>query len=272
MTTFDERGIALNLGRELMTSWVGTEDMPPGLRELAGMALDRYPGSASMAHRLEDLGGYGLLLAVRSIETAAGLIARLSLGHDAPPALTEHRDRARHVAWHFPEEAELKEAVGSPHAARWWAAFYLDRPPGRDGLLREQPAPRPDGRCSPRQRLEALRRLPAFLDGLARESELPPLAVSEAQTARAELRPSRWLELQFHEVSAPELIRAFEGLERGCQLVEAVSDGVFAAGPRSQALAQTLRSHLPRGEEFPVSGFDEQRRGSWIDWLLSGCV
>lgn len=272
MTTFHERRIALNLGRELMASWTDAEEMPSSLRELAGVALGHYPGSTSIAHRLEDLEGYRLLLAVRSIEAAAGLIARFSPARDVPQALTEHRDRARHVAWHFPERVDLEEAVGRPHAARWWAAFYLDRPPGRDGLLREQPAPRPDRHCSSEQRIDALRRLPLFLDGLARDSESSPLAVSEAQTARAGLPPSQWLELQFSEISRPELIRAFEGLERGCQFVEAISDSVFAAGPHSQALAGKLRQHLPRGDEFPVNGFDQERSGGWIDWLMSGRV
>ena len=271
MSTFEERLRALQDARAWM---VAVQAMPAAnttlkaLQDQATGSLQDYPSEAQIAGRLIDLRGYRLLLAVGCIERVRGLIDSIHSAAGQRPEWCDHALEAKRIARHFPELGELAPAVRTPQAARAWAAFYLDRAPGRMGLLLAGDPPPWSG--SSRGRREALRVLPSLLQRLARDPLLSALGLSDIQQlllqlpSRAE-QGSRWAGMsvaRFNEVMA--------AVQRACQLVEAVVDGIWGASQPSRILASRWGRHLPNSEGFPVASSLAGAMQAWRDWLW-GC-
>jgi hypothetical protein len=265
MTTIDERIAALKAARALLESLAQAPDGSAAAR-YGRWYLQDYPQAAEISRRLSSPEGYGLLLAVRRIERVRELIDRLA-DVQFPGADVAWADEARRIARHYPEPHELVDAVRSPHGARVWAAFYLDRAPGRSRLLLTgQP---PDAACRGPARREAWRRLPSVLAALERDPNFPPWGVAEARWVlaayprRGELgcRLSGLTDRRFHEV--------LEALERACQLIEAVVGGTFFASLRQHARAQRISRHLPHSEDFPLTSLGAEARQAWVTWLFA---
>jgi len=239
--------------------------MQPDVRELAAWRLYSYPQHAELENRLLDLQGFALLLSVRSIERTRALLDDLSAQGAA-----ELTVRAHHIARHFPECREMSSAIRSPNDSRAWAAMYLDRPPGRMGLLR--PA-RPErtgaaSRCRRRQRRDSLRRLRFALQRLQRDTSVPVMARAEAHRLLLTMPSNRQLGRRLQDMTIRDVNEGFQALQRACQLLEAIVEGTFPAGLRQQAAAQRLSRHLPCGEWFPVNGIATEHRQEWVDALF----
>lgn len=265
MTTFDERLRALIWARDLLQDLSADESVRSDLRELAAWRLSSYPGQPQIENRLQDLQGYALFLAVRSIERTRALLDELSSQGD--PALAA---RAQHIARHFPEGREMISAIRSPNDARAWAAMYLDRPPGRMGLLRLARPERASAakRCRRRQRRDALRRLRPALERLQHDTSVPVMARSEACQLLIVLPSNRQLGRRFQGMNLREMNEGFQALQRACQLLEAVMDGTFPTGLRRQAAARRLCGYLPRGDWFPIQTIAKELRQAWVDALF----
>ena len=141
MTTFDERLRALVWGRELLEDLVADPSTPEERRKQAAQLLDGYPVASSIENRLEDLDGDALLPAVQRIEHMVGFLEMLQLEGDA-----ELASRARWVARHYANRWEMvpaermlaKETYPGTRVLKdavRWAAFHLDRAPGREGFM-----------------------------------------------------------------------------------------------------------------------------------------
>lgn len=265
MTTIDERIAALKAARDLLEALAQAPDGTAAAR-YGRWYLQDYPQASEIGRRLFSHEGYGLLLAVRRIERVRELIDRLA-DMQFPGADAAWADKAGRIARHYPERHELVDAVRCPHGARVWAAFYLDRAPGRSRLLL---AGKPPETAAPgAARREAWRCLPSLLAALERDPNFPPWGVAEARCVlsvyprRGELgcRLSGLTDRRFHEV--------LEALERCCQLIEGVVDGTFPASLRQQARAQRISRHLPEGEAFPLASVDGEVRKAWVTWLFA---
>lgn len=265
MTTIDERIAALKAARVLLETLAQAPDGSEAAR-YGRWYLQDYPQEAEIGRRLSKREGYGLLLAVRRIERVRELVDRLR-GAQFPGADLAWAENAGRITRHYPERHELVDAVHSPHAARVWAAFYLDRAPGRSRLLLAgQP---PDSVANGAARREAWRCLPSLLEALERDPNFPPWGVAEARWAlasyprRSELgcRLSGLTDRRFHEV--------LEALERACQLIEAVVGGTFLASLRQHARAQRISRHLPHSEDFPLTSLGADVRQAWVTWLFA---
>jgi len=164
----------------------------------------------------------------------------------------------------------MSSAIRSPNDARAWAAMYLDRPPGRMGLLRLARPERtsPANRCRRRQRRDALRRLRSALERLRRDAKLPAMARSEVRQLLCTLPSNRQLGRRLQGVNIRDLNDVIQALQRACQLLEAIIDGTFPASLRQQAAAQRLSRHLPFSEWFPVGGIVAEHRQEWVDALF----
>jgi len=265
VTTFDERLRALSWARDLLRDLAADESMRQDVRELAAWRLNSYPQPTEIENRLQDLQGFALLLSVRSIERTRALLDDLSAQGAA-----ELTVRVQRIARHFPECREMSSAIRSPNDARAWAAMYLDRPPGRMGLLR---LARPERtsvarRCRRRQRRDAWRRLCSALQRLQRDTSVPVMARSEAHRLLLTMPSNRQLGRRLHDMTMRDVNEGFQALQRACQLMEAIIDGTFPAGLRQQAAAQRLSRHLPCGEWFPVNGIATEHRQEWVDALF----
>jgi hypothetical protein len=268
MSTFDERLRALKDARAWM---VAVQDMPTAnlalkaLQDQATVCLQDYPSEAQIEGRLIDLRGYRLLLAVGCIERVRDLIDSIHSAAGQRPEWYDNAQEAKRIARHFPELVELALAVRTPQTARAWAAFYLDRAPGRMGLLLAGNPPPWSG--SSRGRREALRNLPSLLQRLARDPLLPALALAHTQQlllqlpSRAE-QGSRWAGM-----SVARFNQAMAAIQRACQLAEAVMDGTWEASHRSRILASRWGRHLPNSEGFPVASSYGGAMQAWRDWL-----
>ncbi|MBH9553970.1 hypothetical protein [Inhella gelatinilytica] len=267
MTTLSERISALKaaglLLEQLALAPHGTEASRVG-----HWYLQAYPQEVDFSRRLVDYEAYRLLLAVRRIERVRALIDDLQSAMsgrwaDADPAWIAEAQR---IAPHFPRRHELVEAVRSPHNARAWADFYLDRPTqerqwrqgvGLIGCI---------GLAA--QRREALRRLPYVIGRLEKDEGFPPLGVAEARRvlrllpSQGEMgrRLSGLSNQRFHEIEG--------ALEQGCQLIEAVVAGTLPASARPRALARAIGRHLPHSETFPLYGLGPYERPIWLRWLF----
>jgi len=271
MSTFEERVRALKDARAWM---VAVQDTPAvntilkALQDQVTGSLQDYPSEAQIAGRLIDLRGYRLLLAVGCIERVRYLIDSIHSAAGQRPEWCDHSLEAKRIARHFPELAELAPAVRTPQAARAWAAFYLDRAPGRMGVLL---AGHPQPELAPAKgRRDALRVLPSVLQRLARDPLLPALGLSDIQQLLPQLptraeQGSRWAGM-----SAARFNEAMAAIQRACQLVEAVMDGTWEASQRSRILASRWGRHLPNSEGFPVASSYAGAMLAWRDWLW-GC-
>jgi len=265
MTTFDERLRALSWARDLLRDMAADESMHSDVRELAAWRLTSYPQLSDIESRLLNLHGFALLLSVRSIERTRALLDDLS-----SQGVTELAVRVQHIARHFPVSREMSSAIRSPNDARAWAAMYLDRPPGRMGLLRLAQPERISAasRCRRRQRREALRRLRPALQRLQRDTSVPVMARSEAHRLLLTMPSNRQLGRRLHDMTIRDVNEGFQALQRACQLLQAIIDGTFPASLRQQAAAQRLSRHLPSGEWFPVNGIATEHRQEWVDALF----
>jgi len=178
--------------------------------------------------------------------------------------------RVQRIARHFPECREMSSAIRSPNDASAWTAMYLDRPPGRMGLLRLAQPERTSAasRCHRRQRRDALRRLRPALQRLQRDTSVPVMARSEAHRLLLTMPSNRQLGRRLHDMTMRDVNEGFQALQRACQLMEAIVDGTFPASLRQQAAAQRLSRHLPCGEWFPVGGIVAEHRQEWVDALF----
>lgn len=265
MTTFDERLRALSWARDLLRDLAADESMRQDVRELAAWRLNSYPQPTEIENRLQDLQGFALLLSVRSIERTRALLDDLSAQGAA-----ELTVRVQRIARHFPECREMSSAIRSPNDARAWAAMYLDRPPGRMGLLRlARPEPTSvASRCRRRQRRDALRRLRSALQRLQRDSSVPVMARSEAHRLLLAMPSNRQLGRRLQDMTIRDVNEGFQALQRACQLLEAIVEGTFPAGLRQQTAAQRLCLHLPCGEWFPINSIATAHRQAWVDALF----
>lgn len=267
MTTLSERIAALkaagHLLEQLAQAPLGTE-----ASRLGRWYLHSYPKEVDFTRRLVDHEAYRLQLAVQRIEWVKALIDELQAPvpgrwADADPACI---DEARRIARHFPRRHELVEAVRSPHNARVWADFYLDRPTQEAQWHRGVGPTVSLGRAA--QRREALRRLPYVIGQLERDEGFPPLGVADARrvlpllptTGEMGRRLSGLSHRRFHEIEG--------ALEQGCQLIEAVVVGTLPASARPRALARAIGRHLPHSESFPLYGLDPMARQVWLRWLF----
>lgn len=175
-------------------------------------------------------------------------------------------DEAHRVGRHYPRSHELREAVRSPHDARVWADFYLDRPSRQEAWLTLSDAWMRGAR--PAGRREALRRLPYVIACLERDEQLPPLGVSAARQVLAQLPTKAELGRRLSGLGSQRFHDALGALEQGCQLVEAVVDCTLPASARQQQLVQAIRLRLPHSECFPLYGLDPHQGKTWIRWLF----
>lgn len=265
MTILNERIAALKAARDLLEQLAQAQDGTEAAR-LGRWYLQDYPREVEIGRRLLDYEGYRLLLAVRRIERVRELIDRLA-GAQLFGADTAWTDEARRVARHYPEPHELVDAVRSPHSARVWAAFYLERPPGRARLLLANRLP--DSPIHGAARRETWRRLPSVLAALERDANFPPWGVADARWVLATYPRRDELGQRLSGLDGHRLNEVFEALERACQLIEAVVDGIFPASRRPQALAQPVSRHLPHSEDFPLSSLGREERQAWVRWLFA---
>lgn len=265
MTTLDERIAALKAARALLEQLARAPDGTEAAR-LGRWYLEDYPREVEIGRRLFDHEGYRLLLAVRRIERVRELIDRLA-GTPFPGADAAWTDEARRIARHYPEQHELVDGVRSPHGARVWAAFYLDRAPGRTQLLLANPLP--DAPIHGAARRKTWRRLPSVLAALERDPNFPPWGVAEARSVLAAYPRRSELGCRLSGLDGRRFNEVFEALERACQLIEAVVDGTFPASLRPQALAQRISRHLPHSENFPLTSLGPEERQAWLRWLFA---
>lgn len=265
MTTFDERIAALKAARSLLEQLAQAPDGTEAAR-FGCWYLQDYPREVEISQRLLDLEGYRLLLAVRRIERVRELIDRLADGK-FPGADAAWADEARRIARHYPERRELVDAMRSPRGARAWAAFYLDRAPGRAQLLLTNQLP--DDSTHGAARREAWRRLPAVLTALERDPNFPPWGVAEARWALAVYPRRGELSCRLSGLDGRRLNEVLEALERACQLIEAVGNGTFSASVRQLAWAQRVSRYLPHSESFPLTALGPEVRQAWVRWLFA---
>lgn len=265
MTTLNERIAALKAARILLEQLAQARDGTEAAR-FGRWYLQDYPREVEFGQRLFDHEGYRLLLAVRRIERVRELIDRLA-DVQFPDANAAWTDEARRIARHYPERHELVDAIRSPHGSRVWAAFYLDRAPGRRGpLLAGQP---PDTELGGAARRKAWRCLQSVLVALERDPNFPAWGVAETRRALAAYPRRGELGCRLSGLDARRFNEVFETLERACQLIEAVVDGTFPASLRQQARAQRISLHLPHSEDFPLTTLGPQVRQAWVRWLLA---
>ena len=263
MTTFDERLRALGWGQQLLEELAAAQAPTPE-QELATWLCMHYPAVAAIQGRLEACGGYALMLAARSFDRTAGLLERLALEADE-----NLRDRAAHIARHFPHRRELALAVRSPYDARVWAAMHLDRSPGRSALLRfDPPALSALQAASKHQRRRALRQLATELQLLQRDSMLTAFASGQIRQSLEALPGRQLLARRFAGEDLQAVNQHLRALQQACLVVEAVADGTFATSLRSQGRAMRLLHGLPAGNWFALTAINEEDRQAWVDELF----
>lgn len=271
MTTMEERVSALKAARALLLQLAGQPDGTEAAR-IGRWYLQDYPKEVVISHRLLDLQGYRLLMAVRRIERVGALLEQVE-GRQAQHAqaleldLGPWSDEARRIVRHYPPPHELATALHSPRDARVWAAFYLDRPPGRLGVLRSDEPPTVSVRAVGRR--SALRCLPSVLASLERDPILPPWGVAEAQQVMTLLPSRSELGCRLAGLSVNRLNQVFAAVERACQLLEALVDRTFPASIRTQARVQRISRHLPHSEAFSVAFLGKKVSRTWIQWLFA---
>ncbi len=267
MTTLAERIAALKAGGQLIEQMakapVGTEASRIGL-----WYLQDYPKAVEFNRRLCDHEGYRLLLAVWRIERVRALIEALQVPmsgrwSDADPAWIE---QARWLERHFPRRHELLEAVRTPHHARVWADFYLDRPTSEARWRRgDWPL---DCIGSAAQRREALRRLRFVIGRLKRDEGFPPLGVADARRVLQRLPTRGEMGQRLSGLDSRRFHEILDAWEQACQLIEAAVDGSLPSSTRPRALARAIGRHLPHSESFPLYGLDPDARRNWLRWLF----
>lgn len=265
MTTLDERIAALKAAGALLEELAQAPDGTEAAR-LGRWYLQDYPREVEIGQRLLDLEGYRLLMAVRRIERVRELIDRL-VGGQLPGTDAAWADDARRIARHYPERYELVDAMRSPRGARAWSAFYLDRAPGRAQLLLTNQLP--DDSTYGAARREAWRRLPAVLAALEGDPNFPPWGVAEARWVLAAYPRRGELGCRLSGLDSSRLNEVFEALERACQLIEAVVEGIFPASVRQQAWALRVSRHLSHSESFPLTALGPEVRQAWVIWLFA---
>jgi hypothetical protein len=103
---------------------------------------------------------------------------------------------------------------------------------------------------------------------LERDPGFPPLGVADARRVLSLLPSPGELGRRLSGLSRRRFHEVLEGLEQGCQLIEAVVDGTLPASVRQRRLAQALGRHLPNSECFALYGVDLSVRQSWVRWLF----
>lgn len=271
MTTLSERIAALKAAGRLLTQMAKAPDPSEAVR-VGRWYLEDYPTDAELDRRLSDLEGYRLLLATRRIERVRALVEELQSPNASRFSELDRAwiDEAHRIERHYPRRHELREAVRSPHGARVWADFYLDRPSRQASLLTLGDAWVWAGR--PAARREALRRLPYVIACLERDEQFPPLGVSAARQVLAQLPTKAELGRRLSGLGSRRFHDALDALEQGCQLVEAVVDGTLPASVRQQQLVNAIGLHLPHSECFPLFGLDPRQRRTWNRWLFQSGV
>lgn len=265
MSTFNERIAALRAGRVLLEELAQAPDGTEAAR-YGRWYLQDYPQEVEIDRRLSDHEGYRLLMAVRRIERVRELIDRLT---DAQFSRADAAwaDEAWRIACHYPKRHELVDAVRCPHGARVWAAFYLDRAPGRSRLLLAGQPPETVARGAAQR--EAWRCLPSVLEALERDPNFPSWGVAEARWVLAAYPRRGELGCRLSGLTDRRFQEVLEVLERACQLIEAVVDGTFPASLRQRARAQRISRYLPHSEDFPLAPMDGEVRRVWVTWLLA---
>lgn len=267
MTTISERIAALKAAGRLLEQ-LAQAPLSSEASRMGRWYLQDYPQKVDFSRRLVDHEAYRLLLAVRRIERVRALIDELQAPvpgrwAGADPAWV---DEARRIARHFPRRHDLVEAVRSPHHARVWADFYLDRPTQK-AQWRRGMGPTVSRACAA-QRREALRRLPYVIGRLERDDAFPPLGVAHAREVLRFLPTQGELGRRLSGLGHRRFHEAEGALEQGCQLIEAVVVGTLPASARPRALAQAIARHLPHSESFPLYGLDPDARRNWLRWLF----
>ncbi|MBB5206371.1 hypothetical protein HNQ51_003717 [Inhella inkyongensis] len=269
MSTVEERVRSLKAARAWMHKLTAVP-APEPLRYKAAWYLTDYPTDASFDERLCRLEGYVLMMAVRRIERVRALFDEVVSCKTDEPCMAALEKEGLCAARHYPEPQELVPAVRSPRDARVWAAFYLERPPGRGKALFPEapPVQRLSSRAEVRRRREALRCLSAGLVRIERDPQLPPLALFDIRQVIRTLPTKAELGSRMVTMRLERFNEAMSAIQRSCQLLEAVADGIFPAGERQQARARRLLTSLPPSEELPLAELGPEERLIWSDWLL----
>lgn len=266
MTTFDERIRALRQARSWLEA-AAIQITDPALAATAQSLLEGYPARGRIEQRLLGLHGYPLMAALQAFERTAFFLEGLS-----QDAKFFDADAVRQLGRHFPDRQSFAGALRDPQRAAAWAAFELDRPPGRMATLMVLWPPDLDAsklsRAAIRQRRESLRQLRPFLERLATNTALPVLVRSDAL-----LLLTCWpvsVSLGRHRCAAnlAPFSSQFSAVLHAVHLVKALSDESVPATRRVRHLAVRIGRGLPCVEAFPLTELDGLQRQAWVDWLF----
>lgn len=226
------------------------------------MAKAPHPTRLQIVFRVED---YRLLACLGSLERTARLL-EWTLRSSA----LQYAGTARCLLRHFPDRQDLEQALTTSRQAGAWAAFTLDRPPGRLAVLKPPAPPALDDskncRTSAPARRAALNALLPLLERFEADPTLELAARLEARrlctgSLRGGLESPLNVRYRTH-AAIRSLNLWFTSLQDACHLVQAIGEGWFRANRKLRDSAQRLGQVLPESGGLRIRSADCLRRAS----------